>query len=500
MLKEELTNHIKMIAERKASEYHLYHNNIELIYQRNKRRVRNPTRKEIIVPDYWKVDKKHNPFYVLKHLNQISNSIFNKLVDGTYEPFEPHLKYIQKKNSTKTRPIQIFQIPDEAVSNYFYNRLLGKNKHRFSSFSYAYRNDRNVHYAIQDIAIDIKTSPRMFVAEFDFRDFFGSIQHEYLFKQFDENGFLISEFERSIIKSFLRHFPKGIPQGTSLSLFLANMVCWKLDKQLEKEGLRFARYADDTIIWSEEYSKICKAFEIIQGFSRETGVEINLHKSDGISLLSKEGMPSEFSSYKTSIDFLGYSLSGDNVSIKNASVNKIKREISYILYRNLIQPLRGTKLQSVTIPNNNMDTDFVTAIMQIRRYLYGNLSEHMLKSYLNGSYKRLNFKGIMSFYPLIDDIDQMKYLDRWLISTILNALKKRNRLLIRHGHNCSNQFPFNLTHKDILERCKQMRIHGKKGLIEIPSFLRIFRAIQKQVIIKGIEKTMHPKSNEYDYE
>lgn len=498
MLLKDIQDCIDEIADRKINEHQAYHNNLHLLHEREKRRIKNPSTKEIKIPKEWDIDKKYNPFYVKKHQKQIAHSVFQKLINGEYKPFSPFLKQIPKKNSKKTRPINIFQIPDEAISNYFYKRLLNKNKHRFSSFSYAYRNDRNVHYAIQDIAIDVKTSPRMFIAEFDFRDFFGSIEHEYLLSQLDENGFLVSDFEKEVIRAFLNHFPKGIPQGTSLSLFLANLVCWKLDKRLEKEGLRFSRYADDTIIWSEDYTKICKAFEIIHDFSKEAGVEININKSEGISLLSKKGMSSELKE-KENIEFLGYQISESNISIKPDSVNKIKAKISYILYRNLIQPLSRTTLQSVEIPSNGEDKDFVTAIMQIRRYLYGNLSEHMLKNYLNGAYKQLNFRGVMSFYPLIDNKEQLKKLDRWLLSTILNTLKKRDKLLKKHGHFRSNQFPFNLNNTSLLRECKRKRIHAKKGLIEIPSFTRIYNAIQKAIVEKGIEKVMHPKSNDYDY-
>src|SRR5699024_9215967 len=97
--------------------------------------------KKVKTPEEWNVDKKFNPFYVLKHKKQIAKSIFEKLISGTYRPFTPYVKQIPKKNSSKTRPVHVYQIPDEAVSNYLYYRLLIKNKHRFSSFSYAYRYD-----------------------------------------------------------------------------------------------------------------------------------------------------------------------------------------------------------------------------------------------------------------------------------------------------------------------------------------------------------------------
>lgn len=501
MLKDNLIETIKEVAERKAEKYQNYHNSLEIEHIRNKKRVKDAKKKEVKIPEHWAEDKKYNPFYVLKDPIKIGNSIFNKLVNEEYEPFAPYIKQVDKKGSSKKREVYIFQIPDEAVSNYFYKRLLAKNKHRFSSFSYAYRDDRNVHYAIKDIALDIRGSSRTFVAEFDFKDFFGSIDHSFLLEQFDENGFLISDFERNIIMSFLVKMreEKGIPQGTSLSLFLANLVCWKLDKKLEQEGLSFARYADDTIIWSNDYNKICKSFEFIQEFSKEAGVNINYAKSDGISILAKKEMPSEFESKKNNVEFLGYSLSADKISIKGSSVNKIKSRISFILYKNLIQPLNKDKLVSIKIPSDGKDKDFLTAILQIRRYLYGNLNEHMLKNYLNGSFKRLNFKGLMSFYPLIDDEEQLLELDRWLLSTIMNTIKRRNTLLKKWNLDRSNQFPFNVDGDTLLHQCKVKKINNVKGLMEIPSFLRIYRAIQESVMTVGIEKTMHPQSNDYDY-
>src|SRR5690606_35810978 len=211
-----------------------------------------------------------------------------------------------------------------AVSDRFYHNLLSKNKHRFSSLTYAYRNDRNIHFAIQDIANELNAVPRIFVAEFDFSNFFGSIDHAYLYKQLEKNAFLVSNTELEIIKAFLSSNDKGIPMGTSISLFLANVVCWKLDRDLEDEGVRFARYADDTIIWSKDYGKISKAFEIISRFSDETGIGINYKKSDGISLLQSNQIPSEFHNTKEFVEFLGYKISTDSISIKEKSVVKIK--------------------------------------------------------------------------------------------------------------------------------------------------------------------------------
>lgn len=507
MLRENLKKEMLNICERKILEFECYHNLQHTLWKRRKKLSKsNSSQKVISRPEHWEKNNMHNPYYVKKHINEISFSVFQKVINKTYKPCKPHIRKIDKKGGN-FRSVNIFQIPDEALSSLIYRKLLQKNRHRLSSSSYAYRNDKNVHFAIQDISIDIRKSPRMFIAEFDFKDFFGSIDHRFIEQQYSENGFLISDFEQYLIKSFLDldinkkddNTYRGIPQGTSLSLFIANMICWSLDRKLENEGLRFARYADDTIIWSKEYSKISNSFDIINTFSKKAGVQLNLIKSEGISLLTTEDMKSELASYKPTIEFLGYSISNKKISIKDTSVEKIKRHISYILYRNLIQPINKDNWKDIKIPTHSKDIAFISVISEIRRYLYGNLNEKMLRNYISGEYKRLNFKGIMSFYPLIDDIEQLKILDSWLMSTIANTLKKRGKLLSEKFPEIGNSELYSMRGESLLKYCKNIKLGNKKDRIEIPSFLRIYLAIKDKVATVGIEDTMHPKSNYYDY-
>jgi hypothetical protein len=144
-----------------------YHNQLELDYQRELRRIANPQPKQVQVPQYWATDKKFNPFYVAKHARQISKSIALKISRGSYRPLPPATWQIQKP-AGGFRTITVFQIPDAAVSNMLYQHLLSKNRHRFSAYSYAYRDDRNAHFAVQDIAIDIKHYARLFICELDY--------------------------------------------------------------------------------------------------------------------------------------------------------------------------------------------------------------------------------------------------------------------------------------------------------------------------------------------
>jgi RNA-directed DNA polymerase len=483
-------------ADKLIKRYHAYHNRLHIDYLRNTKRISDPPLKVVEKPDYWNLDSKYNPFYVRRKSKSISRAIARKIESREYIPNPPHIKKIPKSGGGE-RDVSIYQIPDAAVSTLFYNRLLYKNKHRFSLFSYAYRNDRNVHFAIQDIYIDLVQQSRTFVAEFDFSDFFGSISHDYLKEQFDQNGFYISDEERHVINAFLDTRNVGIPQGTSISLFLANLVCWELDKNLEKEGLKFARYADDTVIWSPDYTKICQAFNIINNFSNDTKIKINERKSGGISLLVRDGLPAEISP-KSEIEFLGYQISVDKISIKRSVTLRIKKQISYILYKNLIQPLKGNRLRGRIIPSNNQDTAFLTAVMQIRRYLYGGLSEQYIRDYINGRTKRIAFKGLMSFYPLVNDEKQLNELDGWLLSVIYRSLQLRCKLLKKWGYDKSNSFPFNINKSDLLKMCKREKISGKSRL-EIPSFKLIQKALDKGLKEYGIEDVMNPLSSRYNY-
>lgn len=498
-MKDLLKKDIDKQALELKKRFEVYHNYLHLWHERKEKIFNNMPPKKIKVPNEWAIDKKYNPFYVLKKSDKIANSITRRILSGTYEPQKPYLKKIPKPSGNGDREISIYQIPDSAVSYRIYKNLLSKNKHRFSSLTYAYRNDRNIHYAIQDIAHEINSQSRIFVAEFDFTDFFGSIDHGYLYQQLSENAFLISNSELKVIKAFLKdRGGKGIPLGTSISLFLANVVCWKLDRKLEDEGVRFARYADDTIIWSKDYSKISKSFEIISDFSRESGIKINFNKSDGISLLKNKDLSSEFFNSKEHVEFLGYSISTDKISIKCSSVQRIKKHISFLLYNNLLKPLKTPPISEYNFPLDGKDKNLLSVIMEIRRYLYGNLTEITLKKYLNGTYKILSFKGLMSFYPLINDTEQLKSLDNWLISTILNAMELRKKILIKYKVPINpKKFPFEQSKDEFISTCKTTVVNGKKGLLEIPSFMRIHNALKLGLINEGIDRVMNPKSGYY---
>lgn len=496
-LEQRIYESIRAEAKKLIQRYQDYHNVLHLEHERKRARVHGVPEKVVKTPAAWNESHLHNPFYVHRRAASIARSIARKIMDGTYSPNKPFIQEVAKKGGG-IRKVAIYQVPDAALSKLTYSDLLAKNKHRFSAFSYAYRNDKNVHFAIQDIAIDLQESSRTFVAEFDFSDFFGSISHTYLTDQFGRNGFMVGRDERQVIQAFLSsHGDRGIPQGTSISLFLANMVCWDLDKKLERCGVKFARYADDTVIWSPDYSRICEAFTCIDDFSREAGVRINVAKSAGISLLKKKGMPAEMQA-KDYIEFLGYSLSVGHVSIRNAVTRKIKSQISYILSKHLLQPIRHKPLKALIIPSNDMDKSLVSAMAEVRRYLYGGLTSAQILNYIHGKTRRIFFKGLMSYYPLITDIDQLRELDGWVVSAVYHSVKARAKLLKTHGYNVAGGFPFNVNRANLVKAYRLQAVKGRR-LYEIPSLSLLHQALTEAMTENGIERVMNTRSLAYVY-
>ena len=164
--------------------------------------------------------------------------------------------------------------------------------------------------AIQYASTELRGIPRAFIAEYDFSKFFDNISHDYLWRVISDQNFLLTPTEEAVVRAILAapSLPagsyvksggpprdRGVPQGTSVSLFLANIAAWELDRALERLGVSFVRYADDTLIWSADYAQTCRAAEALHVMSERIGAPLNFKKSGGIRLLTASGLPPNFS-------------------------------------------------------------------------------------------------------------------------------------------------------------------------------------------------------------
>ncbi|WP_198342165.1 hypothetical protein [Nitrosococcus watsonii] len=101
-------------ADKLIQRYHAYHNALHVEHLRNLKRISNAPPKVVKVPDYWKLDRKFNPFYVKSRRNSIARSITKKLANHSYIPNDPHITEIPKRDGG-VRKVSVYQIPDAAV-------------------------------------------------------------------------------------------------------------------------------------------------------------------------------------------------------------------------------------------------------------------------------------------------------------------------------------------------------------------------------------------------
>ena len=464
--------------------------------------------KHVLTPSYWSVDDGFNPYKVKSRHRNIAHSISQAIVAGRYRP-KAAVEYEVPKSSGGKRMVSVFQVADSAVSRLYFKRLMLKNSSRLSANCYAYRTDITLHDSVAEIAYAMRGRSRLFVAEFDFSKFFDSISHEHLLFLLDEPRFFVSHEEKEVILAFLKATARpastydpdaipdrssGVPQGTSLSLFLANLAGFPLDRQLERLGVGFVRYADDTVIWADSYSQVCEATAILEDSARAMSVTINLEKSGGISLLTPRGAPMEITG-KSHVDFVGYKVGPARISIKDRNVQLIKGHIAQLIYRNLLEePKRGRFL--VTRMGPTVDRDYVVAIVQVRRYLYGDLTERRLRQYLAGAIPKVHFRGLLSFYPIVDDDVLLKKLDGWLVHTLWTSIRRR-RALFGNRLRGAQPPPFGLAVEQLASLTVTSSTTGTKLDLRIPSFRRMSKLLRLASVIYGASAVANPLSGHY---
>jgi len=469
-----------------------------------KRSGKSGKKSSLTTPDPWKAHIHFNPYHVRTRLDAFSRSISEKIRKNSYQ-LNPTLIVSVPKPTGGFREISIFSVPDAAISYWLGHRLIQRNSYRFSSYTYAYRADRNAHHAIEHLMSGIRGRDRLFVLEYDFAKYFDTIRHSYL-KCILKKFFLVSDREMNLLVKFLVNprasnitdyqagkfeNPKvGIPQGSNISLFLANVACFELDREIEQVGVTFARYADDTLVICDSYEKADQCAKLLIAHGDRSGTKINFSKSPGISLMTK-GTNAEMQS-KTKVDYLAHSLSSDGISISDRSIERIKRRVSKILYNNLLlQPKRG-EVDKDRIGTGFHDWDLVTCVNELRRYIYGRISESALTDALTGK-GRINITlCAMSFYPTVDEYgsDRLRELDGWLVDTLHRAYEKRRELLtvlkLATG-------PVTI---DQLKSGSWYSFPQVSVETALPSFYRAWMYIRRSADVYGLEKFPSPT---YDY-
>ncbi len=143
-------------------------------------------------------------------------------------------------------------VTDRVIQQAIVQKLTPIFERQFSTFSYGFRPNRSAHQAIEQARQYIEDGYK-FVVDIDLEKFFDRVNHDKLMSLIAKTVTdkptlkLIRRYLQAGVleEGLVKPNKEGTPQGGPLSPLLSNIVLNELDKELEKRGHKFVRYADD---------------------------------------------------------------------------------------------------------------------------------------------------------------------------------------------------------------------------------------------------------------
>ncbi|TKF84108.1 group II intron reverse transcriptase/maturase [Vibrio breoganii] len=221
-------------------------------------------------------------------LRQASNGqeLRQSLLDGSYQP-HPVLGVEIPKPSGGVRQLGIPTVLDRVVQQAVTSVLSDIYEPKFSNSSYGFRRNRSAHHALTAASRYIREG-RGYVVDIDLAKYFDTVSHDRLMYRLSQD--VADKRVLKLIRSYLQaglmrnglveQRQRGTPQGGPLSPLLSNIVLDELDKELERRGHKFCRYADDcqTYVRSEGAAHRVKE-SITEFLEQKLKLTVNREKS-----------------------------------------------------------------------------------------------------------------------------------------------------------------------------------------------------------------------------
>jgi RNA-directed DNA polymerase len=221
------------------------------------------------------------------HLKEHWGTTAQKLLAGEYRPAAVRAMEIPKPQGG-VRTLGIPNVQDRLIQQAIHQKLSPLWEAEFSEHSYGFRPNRSAHDAIRAAQGFVKAG-KTWVVDIDLKSFFDEVNHDRLMRLVGQKVRdkrllrLIGNYLRAPMQTpdGRRHKrQKGTPQGGPLSPLLANIYLDELDKELEKRGVSFVRYADDIAIFvSSERSAERILASVVAWIEKHLKVPVNRDKS-----------------------------------------------------------------------------------------------------------------------------------------------------------------------------------------------------------------------------
>lgn len=220
--------------------------------------------------------------YIKEHKEEILWQIRNR----KYKPQPVRRVYIPKENG-KMRKLGIPSVIDRVIQQAIVQVLTPIYEEQFSNNSYGFRPNRSCEMAVIKV-LEYFNDGYDWIVDIDLQSFFDEVNQDKLIgiiRRSVKDGDVVSlirKFLQSGVmeKGVIQETKKGTPQGGNLSPLLSNIMLNELDKELEKRGLNFVRYADDCLIMAKSEKAANRVMESITAFiTKKLGLIVNVEKS-----------------------------------------------------------------------------------------------------------------------------------------------------------------------------------------------------------------------------
>ena len=276
------------------------------------------------------------PGYLREHWPTIRQ----QLLRGTYQPQPVKRVEIPKRDSGGVRKLGIPCALDRFIQQAVQQVLQRRWDPTFSEHSYGFRPGRSAHHAIAQAQRYIADGAG-YVVDLDLEKFFDRVNHDRLLGHVARR--VADTRLLTLIRAFLNagvmenglvgpRMDEGVPQGGPLSPVLSNLVLDELDRELERRGHRFVRYADDCNVYVGSARAGQRVMESITHFIT-TRLKLTVNRAK-----SAVGRPQART-------FLGFSFTGGRRlkrRIAPSAVQRLRRRV-----RTLTRRSRGVSLEQM---------------------------------------------------------------------------------------------------------------------------------------------------------
>lgn len=208
-----------------------------------------------------------------------------QLLSGSYQPRPVREQQIPKSDGGM-RKLGIPTVLDRLIQQCLLQVLQPGFDASFSQHSYGFRPGRNAHDAVSAAQRYIQEGRRV-VVDVDLEKFFDRVHHDVLMGRLAKRlgdkrvlGLIRRYLEAGVmVNGVVVERYEGTPQGGPLSPLLANVLLDQVDKQLEKRGLCFVRYADDCNVYVKSWRAGHRVLQTLRGLYARLRLRINEEKS-----------------------------------------------------------------------------------------------------------------------------------------------------------------------------------------------------------------------------